>query len=264
MKGMQLMRKVGSVLLVTLALTLSGSALDNGSSLVFGNLRPSNIVVIGNLLFNQKVAVAANTSNQKGKQYVVKKGDNLWAIAKRNSTTEAKLMSLNNLSSDLLQIGQVIYLEKQVTTSTSTKNTQERVEAEDQSISPNRGALDQVENILFTAKKYLGVPYVYGGQSPKGFDCSGFAQYVFNKFEIKLPRSSSQQAKVGTKVTRAQALPGDLIFFNTSGGKQISHVGIYLGGGKFIHASQNDGISITLLDSGYYANRLVTLRRILR
>jgi len=261
------MRKVGSVLLVTIALTLLGGTLDTGS------LSSGNKFILANSLLKPKIASAASTLTNKGKQYVVKPGDSLWTIARRNSTTVAKLKSLNHLTSDLLQIGQVLSIENNAKNQTQTNQKpaiksstieNKSVVSEKKDISPSRGAVDQIENLLFTAKKYLGVPYVYGGESPKGFDCSGFAQYVFNKFGIDLPRSSSQQATIGVKVTENQALPGDLVFFNTGGGKQISHVGIYLGGGKFIHASQNDGISITPLNSSYYADRLVTIKRVIR
>ena len=207
-------------------------------------------------------------------------------IAQRNSTTVAKIKNLNNLTSDRLKIGQVLYLDNsgQKTTSAASKttaqnpapaspksiqssatpqnNAEEATQAKD--ASPSRGLTQTASNILLTAKKYLGVRYVYGGESAKGFDCSGFVQYVFNKHGINLPRSSSQQATVGVKVSKSEAKPGDLVYFNTQAGKAISHVGIYLGNNQFIHASQNDGITITSLDSSYYKPRLVTIKRVLR
>jgi cell wall-associated NlpC family hydrolase len=234
------------------------------------------------------------------KQYVVKSGDNLWTIARQNSTTVANIKSLNNLTSDFLQIGQVLQLDNSgQTTAVASKTTVQTsvaatavaapqtnaqnpapaspkstqpsaasqnnaVAAQAKDASPSRGATQNASNILLTAKKYLGVRYVYGGESPKGFDCSGFVQYVFSKHGINLPRSSSQQATVGVKVSKSEAKPGDLVFFNTRAGKAISHVGIYMGNNQFIHASQNDGITITSLNSSYYKPRLVTIKRVLR
>ena len=88
------------------------------------------------------------------------------------------------------------------------------------------------------ALKYVGYPYVYGGSSPKGFDCSGFVKYVCNQFGYNVNRTASGQMDNGTSVSRNQLQPGDLVFFRKSGSSsRASHVGIYVGGGKFVHAS---------------------------
>src|SRR5690606_255041 len=112
------------------------------------------------------------------------------------------------------------------------------------------------------AKKYLGTKYVWGGESPKGFDCSGFTQYVFKNFKIKLNRVSRDQAKQGTAVSKSNLKPGDLVFFATNGGS-INHVGIYIGSGKFIHAeSQREGVTITSMSESFYARSYVKARRV--
>lgn len=110
--------------------------------------------------------------------------------------------------------------------------------------------------------RLIGIGYQYGGTTTKGFDCSGFTSYVFEQFGIELPRTSKDQAAVGTKVAKSELKAGDLVFFNTSG-KGISHVGIYLGDGTFAHASTSRGVIITDLNDSYYAKRYVTARRIL-
>lgn len=115
--------------------------------------------------------------------------------------------------------------------------------------------------IVTTAKKYIGVPYVWGGTSPKGFDCSGYIQYVFNKNGVTLPRTASQQYKVGYKVSKSNLQPGDLVFFNTSGG--ISHVGMYIGNGQFIHSGTTSGVAIADLYIPYWTSRYIGARRVL-
>ena len=117
--------------------------------------------------------------------------------------------------------------------------------------------------IVSTAKKYIGVPYLWGGTTPKGFDCSGFVQYVFNENGISVPRtSSSQYYELTRKVSKSNLQPGDLVFFNTSG-KGVSHVGIYIGDGKFIHSASSKGIVIAELFGAYWSNLYLGARRVL-
>ena len=106
-----------------------------------------------------------------------------------------------------------------------------------------------------------GVPYVFGGTSRTGFDCSGYSQYVFKGSGISLPRTASAQFKVGASVSRDQLKLGDLVFFTTYA-SGASHVGIYIGDDHFISAS-NSGVSISDLGSGYYASRYLGARRVL-
>ena len=116
--------------------------------------------------------------------------------------------------------------------------------------------------IIKTAKKYIGVPYKWGGTTPKGFDCSGYVQYVFNKHGIELPRTSREQYYTGYKVSKSNLQPGDLVFFNTSG-KGVSHVGIYIGDGDFIHSASSKGIVIADLFGNYWSSYYLGARRVL-
>lgn len=109
-----------------------------------------------------------------------------------------------------------------------------------------------VSELNETATKYLGVRYVYGGTSTKGFDCSGYVRHVFKELGIEsLPRTSSAMYQTGEKVDKSDLQEGDLVFFNTSG-RGISHVGIYIGSGQFIHSSTSKGVVKTSINDKYY------------
>lgn len=115
------------------------------------------------------------------------------------------------------------------------------------------------------AKQFLGSRYVYGGSSPKGFDCSGFTRYVLAQFGITINRTASAQMDNGTKVAMGELQPGDLVFFlkRGSGASRASHVGIYIGGDQFIHASTaKTGVIISDMDSAYYTTGFVGGRRL--
>lgn len=118
------------------------------------------------------------------------------------------------------------------------------------------------QKIISTGKKYIGVPYVWGGSTPSGFDCSGFVQYVFRQHGISLPRTSAQQYTVGTAVSKTALKAGDLVFFNTSG-SGVSHLGIYLGNGEFLHASSSKGVTVSALSNSYWAARYMGAKRVL-
>jgi len=93
-------------------------------------------------------------------------------------------------------------------------------------------------SIVSTAKKYIGVKYRYGGNDPRGFDCSGFSNYIYRKNNYKIPRSAKAQFRAGKRITIKRARPGDLVFFKIYRNR-ISHVGIYLGNYSFIHSPRS-------------------------
>ena len=125
--------------------------------------------------------------------------------------------------------------------------------------------MDLRNRIVNYARGFLGVRYVWGGTSPNGFDCSGLTNYVYRQFGININRVASGQARQGTWVAKSDLGVGDLVFFDTAGGASyINHVGIYLGGGNFIHASgsqyRSGQVQINNLNSGFYANTYMTGR----
>ncbi len=110
----------------------------------------------------------------------------------------------------------------------------------------------KVDAIIKTAKKYTGTKYVFGGTTPKGFDCSGFLQYVFKQNGYSIPRTADEQYKLGKNIkSQKELVPGDLVFFSTYE-KGASHCGIYLGENKFIHVSSSKGVRVDELSDKYY------------
>lgn len=120
-----------------------------------------------------------------------------------------------------------------------------------------------IEDLLYYAKTYLGTPYRFGSTDPsRGLDCSGFVTIVMRRFDISLSRSSRDMAaNNGVQVARNELKPGDLVFFNTNG-RNISHVGIYIGDDKFIHSASR-GVVITAMGETYWRNRFVRANRVI-
>lgn len=120
----------------------------------------------------------------------------------------------------------------------------------------------QVKKALTYASKFKGVPYVFGGSSPRGFDCSGFLCYVFkNSLGIDLPRSADKQYRVGKNVSRKDLKPGDLVFFTTYT-RGVSHSGIYIGNNKFISATSSAGIKVVDMNDHYWSHRYMGAKRL--
>jgi cell wall-associated NlpC family hydrolase len=117
--------------------------------------------------------------------------------------------------------------------------------------------------VVARAQSWRGVRYRYGSASRSGTDCSGFTSQLYRTVGVSLPRTSRAQAQVGQRVGKGSLKSGDLVFFRTSRGNRISHVGIYQGNGKFIHASNpRGGVMVSSLSDGYYSKRFVTARRV--
>ena len=157
-----------------------------------------------------------------------------------------------------------------VTTSRGSGKTEEKVEAE-----ANTASVKGTELVSY-AKKFLGVPYVYGGSTSNGFDCSGFTMYVYKHFGISMPHGAQSQARLGKKVTANKSSKtsllnnlkvGDLVFFlDYETMNEIGHCGIYIGSGNFIHASSGSGYCVkidNLLPGNYYNTRYCAARRVI-
>lgn len=119
----------------------------------------------------------------------------------------------------------------------------------------------EVQKLINTATRLIGVPYVFGGETTAGFDCSAFVQYVFREAGIQLPRTADVQFELGRKVMREDLRPGDIVFFETYE-PGASHNGIYIGDGRFIGANSGTGVAIAYLGDSYWASHYYGARRL--
>ena len=146
------------------------------------------------------------------------------------------------------------------TSRSSSRRSSSRASSSSSSTTPvpaNRGSR-KGSDVANYALKFVGYPYRYGGKGPNAFDCSGFTSYVYKQFGVNIPSSSVAQRSVGRYVPKSELRPGDIVCF-----KNTNHVGIYIGNGKFVHAStRKTGVKISSLNSGKYPQRYVTARRI--
>lgn len=204
-----------------------------------------------------KATKAARKERPSTDVHVVRKGDSLHAIARRHGMTIDDLKRINDLTNSRLKIGQRLALASPETEPSplllpGDSSMDEVLEMAD-------AAASELEQAAFG---FLSTPYRFGGNSRKGIDCSAFVQQVFREVDVKLPRSAREQFRVGAEIEREQLQKGDLIFFRTYA-KYPSHVGIYLGEGKMIHASSRSRrVVVTSIEHPYYRQRFIGAKRI--
>ncbi len=119
-----------------------------------------------------------------------------------------------------------------------------------------------VRSLISTAYDYVGVPYVFGGTTPWGFDCSGYTQYVFRQIGVDIPRTADAQYYSYPKVSASNLQPGDLVFFETYE-PGPSHCGIYIGNGQMLQAGSSTGVTVSNVFSGYFGARYIGACRVL-
>lgn len=195
-----------------------------------------------------------NNSSSSSSTYKVKSGDSLWKIANNNGVSVANLKSWNNLSSDVIRVGQTLKINGKASSgSSSSSKPANNTQVDSAKTSKS------VDKLISVAKSQLGKPYVWGGSSTAGFDCSGFIYYAFKNAGFDISRTSAEGYFNRSYYVNSPQ-PGDLIFFKGTYKAGISHMGIYLGGGQFIHAD-NDGVRITSTSNSYYAKHFDSYKR---
>ncbi|OGW52683.1 MAG: hypothetical protein A2Y81_09615 [Nitrospirae bacterium RBG_13_43_8] len=201
------------------------------------------------------------------KTYTVRKGDTLAKIARKFAVDADELRDINGLETDRLKLGQKLFLEAEAEPEEQTQYeailSEKKIDKEvpDVSIPEDLGLKDKL--ILF-AKKFINIPYRFGGTSLFGIDCSGYVQKVYSMIGVNLPRSAREQFHEGQPVDTGELSIGDLVFFRTYA-RFPSHVGIYLGDNLFIHASsRGKKVTIDSLTEPFYIKRFIGAKRVLR
>lgn len=225
---------------------------------------------------NDKIIKKSDTTEY----HTVKKGENLFRIAKKYNISVEELKRLNGLNSNKLSTGQKLIVkvpekpkeivstiredEKVPVLASARPDIKEKIEEiEEIKASEDLSQMTITERLLLFAKKMLHLPYRFGGNSFSGLDCSFFVKKVYSMVGIELPRSAREQFTIGIPVSKNELQPGDLVFFRTYA-KFPSHVGIYLGENLFIHASaRSKKVTIDSLEAPYYLSRFIGAKRIL-
>lgn len=226
-----------------------------------------------------QVSQEMNQEEVNAPTYKVQKGDTLTKIAKKLNVTVAQLKEWNKLKTDAIYMGQslviqqgVVYNDQNVTTEVEVPFTEQEILSADEQITnqlakeqvitedPSENGQAQYEQVLALSHELVGTPYVYGGHTVDGFDCSGFVKYVYENANMPITRKSSLQYFLQDTTVVQHPLPGDVIFFKNTYISSVSHMGIYIGDNEFIHAGST-GVEVSKLTSPYWQERFVAFKR---
>jgi len=219
----------------------------------------------------QVLLIPAQVAKRPSQSYVVKAGDSLYSIAKRTSLSVEEIKKMNQLQSTTLKTGQILTLEKPgikreeeaEELSDGGEVTEPQVAGEEREkaeISEPLGKWSSSEErnlFVRVAKNFLGVPYRLGGSTIRGIDCSALVKKIYEIFNVTLPRTAREQFRIGKSVGREELEEGDLVFFKNQR-SSVSHVGIDIGKGEFVHASSRDReVKVDHLDTPYFNKRFL-------
>ncbi|WP_339161131.1 LysM peptidoglycan-binding domain-containing protein [Siminovitchia sp. FSL W7-1587] len=193
-------------------------------------------------------------SGNSGGTYKIVAGDTLSKIAARYGTTVNRLKQINGLRSDLIFAGQTL----KVSGGTSPGSSQPPQQASPAPTKP-QPVKQTGSGVIDTAKSLVGTKYAWGGSSPAGFDCSGFIHYVFKQSGKSISRTSAE-GYYNRSYFINNPQPGDLVFFKNTYKSGISHLGIYIGGGQFVHAGSN-GVEISNVNNSYWKSKFDSYKK---
>ncbi|ABB31407.1 MULTISPECIES: C40 family peptidase [Geobacter] len=275
-------RKSETVYSIAKKYHVSAKDLKSANNLTNARIKPGTVLVIPS-----RAAAESSADSSTPASYKVKKGDTLAKVARKTGVSVAELRRLNGIGKGRLKPGRLLALQavesnETVTAKLSLKKPLKHLDIYDekeyeQSLSelveldPNRPAdftksvkldVDGVSELKKTAYSFIGTKYRFGGTTRRGLDCSSFVQHVFRELDVTLPRTAREQFHVGNSVAPGDLQKGDLLFFQTYA-RFPSHVGIYLGNNKMIHASSRDRrVVISSVDTPYYRSRFLGAKRI--
>ncbi|MGE7999213.1 LysM peptidoglycan-binding domain-containing protein [Lysinibacillus sp. NPDC093190] len=196
--------------------------------------------------------------------HTVVKGDSLSKIAKQYNVTIKEIKDWNGLTTDNIFIGQVLKLSPVASVPESdTVHNNGSADAGTSSVTskdPTANGQAVYKKTVDVANSLVGTPYLYGGNTSEGLDCSGLIYYAFNQGGLKIGRDSSEGYFYGNTTQVKNPIAGDLVFFQNTYKDGISHMGIYIGNNKFIHAG-SDGVEISDVTYSYWSTRLVAYKR---
>ncbi|QBQ07145.1 peptidoglycan endopeptidase [Sporosarcina pasteurii] len=233
-----------------------------------------NVISVGQVLkvngtttSNSNTGTSSNTttsrpstqtnSSASTSTYTVVRGDTLSHIGRKFGLSVNSLMSMNGLNSHMIYVGQKLKVSGTASSNTSS-NSSSVVGTSNPK--PAVSGISAYSSVISQALSHRGVPYVWGGSSPRGFDCSGFIYYVFNQSGISVPRTNTE-GFYSRSFEISNPIPGDLVFFDNTYKRGLSHMGIYLGNGQFVHAGSK-GIVIANVNDSYWKPRFNSYKRL--
>ncbi len=256
------------------------------------DLKGANNLVNNQVIYGQTLVIPPRTasksevSESNATTYKVKQGETLLRISRKTGVSVSELKRLNGLNKNRVKLGQVLVLQRTDNVDEPRQKIAKKVSLRhrdlfnekdyEQSLaeladpdpskpvdlSQNLELKTNIQLLKNSAYGFLGARYRFGGNSRSGLDCSSFVQQVFREMEVSLPRTAREQFQIGNEVSPGDLQKGDLVFFHTYA-RYPSHVGIYLGNNKMIHASSRDRrVVISSMDTPYYRARFIGAKRI--